>query len=68
MNNNDGMKCPVWKKLTLSVKEAADYSGVGEAKVRLLMDNFPDIILRVGTHQRIKRTAFEKLVLELPDL
>ena len=68
METNENTRCPVWQKLTLSVKEASDYSGVGEAKIRFLMENFPEIVLRVGAHQRIKRPAFEKLVLELADV
>lgn len=64
MNNLTKEKdvCPVWEKYTLSIKEAALYFGLGEAKLRQLCEVRKDIALRVGTHIRIKRKNLERLL------
>lgn len=56
-------KIPWWNKLTLTVKEAAEYSGIGESTLRdRLKDKDFDFILKVGTKTMIKRRLFEKYV------
>lgn len=57
-----GSKVPIWIKLTLTIKEAAEYSGIGENKIRELCQSNPDFVLRVGTKILIKRTQFEQYI------
>jgi len=55
---------PFWKKLLLSVEEAAAYSGIGENKIRYYIkeNKHADFILWVGSHAKIKRPQFEKFI------
>lgn len=57
---------PISEKVTLSVKEAAAYSGIGEGKIRALCENDEnaDFVLHIGSHIRIKRAAFERFIQE----
>lgn len=52
---------PVWKKYTLSIEEAADYFGIGQKKIRKIVDENPtgDFILKNGSNTKIKRGKFE---------
>ena len=55
------------EKFTLSVEEAAQYSGIGEQRLREIMDDNPtlDFILTIGRNRRrIKRPLFEKWILQ----
>lgn len=55
---------PVWQKYTLSIEEAVAYFGIGENKLRNLVNsnrNAP-FILWNGKKAQIKRTLFEKYV------
>lgn len=60
-------KVPIWEKLTLSIKEAAEYSGIGETRIRLLCET-TNIGISVGNHQRVKRKELEKLIQNISDL
>lgn len=55
---------PVNQKLCLSITEAAQYSMIGENRLRNIIDTNPDLdwILRVGAQIRIKRKQFEEWV------
>lgn len=52
---------PIYEKLNLSVEEAAAYSGIGQNKIRELMERPDcDFTLKVGTGKSlIKRKKFE---------
>lgn len=53
------------KKLTLSVEEASELSGIGVNTIYRMMKNPRyNIVLWVGKHRRIKRAAFEKMINE----
>ena len=54
-------KFPIWYKYLLSIKEAAQYFGVGENKLRAIIKENPDIdfVIWNGTHALIKRKKFE---------
>lgn len=54
-------KVPIWEKVTLSIDEAAAYSGIGTNKLRTMV-NEPKcpFVLKNGSHSLIKRKAFEK--------
>ena len=56
-------KIPVWKKVNLSIEEAAAYSNIGEAKIRELA-KLPDcnFVLMKGTVTLIKSLQDRKSV------
>ena len=55
---------PTYRKYCFSIKEAAEYSSIGESRLRkIIEDNEPiDWVLHVGTQIRIKRELFEKWI------
>ena len=57
---------PYNQRLCISVEEAAEYSMIGEQRLRKIIeeDRSLDWVLRVGSRTRIKRPMFEKWVLE----
>ena len=51
---------PIWEKVTLSIPEASEYSGIGIHKLReLTLEPRCPFVIWIGTHRRIKRKAFE---------
>lgn len=57
-------RVPIWKKVTLTVEEAAKYSNIGINKISALL-NQPDcpFVLYVGEHKRlVKREKFERYI------
>lgn len=63
-------KIPVWEKFCLSIEEAAEYFGIGENRIRQLVENnkYADYILQIGNRTKIKRTVFENYVLSLASI
>lgn len=58
-----GEKIPAYRKLCLSIGEAAEYSGIGEARLReLIKEPRCNFVLRKGTQTLIKRGKFEKFI------
>ena len=52
---------PLWQKLTLSVAEASELSGIGQKKIRKLAeDPLCPFVLFVGKNIRIKREQFNE--------
>ena len=53
-------KVPIHQKVTLTIKEAAEYSNIGINKIDSLLrsPNCP-FVLYVGTKKLVKRQAFE---------
>lgn len=50
----------MWKKINLTIDEAAKYSNIGKNKIReLIKEKDCDFILQVGTKTLIKRVKFE---------
>jgi len=49
-------------KLLLTFSEAAEYSSIGEQRLRRYADANPAVnwIIYIGSHRKIKRTLFEK--------
>lgn len=49
-------------KYSLSISEASTYFGIGEKKLRCIINENvgADYILEIGTHVRIKREKFER--------
>ena len=63
------MKIPYNQRLCISIEEAAEYSMIGENRLRSISDNDKykkelDWVLHTGQRVRIKRPLFEKWVLQ----
>lgn len=63
------MKIPYNQRLCISIEEAAEYSMIGENRLRSIIDNDKykkelDWVLHTGQRVRIKRPLFEKWVLQ----
>lgn len=55
---------PVQEKLLITVDEAAEYTHIGTAKIREMMnDPKCGFVLKKGAYSLIKRSAFEKYIL-----
>lgn len=55
---------PTWEKVTLTIKEAAEYSNLGENKLyQLTNDPLCPYVLWSGKKRLIKRREFEKFLL-----
>ena len=57
------VRVPIHLKLTLTIKEAAEYSNIGINKIDTLLKQ-PDcpFVLFVGTRKLVKRREFEKYI------
>ena len=68
IDNENGI--PVWKRYALTITEAANYYHIGEAKLRLLVDNNPDAEFAMlnGNRVLIKRKKFERFLDEATTL
>lgn len=54
---------PIYRKLTLTIREAAEYSNIGINKIDTLLKepNCP-FVLYVGTRKLVKRAEFEEFI------
>lgn len=70
MENKEKKTIPFWEKLTLSIEEAALYSGIGQHKIRELTNSAKGIsfTLRVGRKVLIKRVEFERFISKIPSI
>jgi len=60
---------PIWKKINLTVKEAAEYSNIGINKIEKMLNNpFCSFALYVGKKRLIKRMEFEKYIEKVSEL
>lgn len=54
---------PIWEKSTLTIEEAAAYSGIGRNKLRSLTDSEGcEFVLWIGNKRLIKRKLFDKYI------
>lgn len=52
---------PIWEKINLTVKEAAEYSNIGINKIDNMLNNpMCTFVLHVGKKRLVKRKEFEK--------
>lgn len=60
------VKVPYNQRLCISIEEAAEYSMIGEQRLRKIIEDNRSLewVLRVGTRTRVKRPQFEKWVLQ----
>jgi excisionase family DNA binding protein len=56
-------RVPIYRKLTLTIREAAEYSNIGINKIdaMLKLPNCP-FVLFVGTKKLVKRQEFEEFI------
>ena len=61
---------PIYEKLCMTVEEAAEYSMIGEQRLRKIIEDDKSLnwVLYVGSWIRIKRPQFEKWVLDQNNL
>ena len=61
--DNSTNKVPIYLKVTLTIKEAAEYSNIGINKIENLLrqPNCP-FVLYVGTKKLVKRKEFEAFI------
>ena len=60
---------PIWEKITLTLEEAALYSGIGINRIRELTDSPRcNFVMYVGRKRLIKRKEFEKYILNQVEL
>lgn len=55
---------PISEKYALSITQAAEYFGIGQGKLRWIIENYEgtDFILHNGAKTQIKRKKFEKFL------
>ena len=59
-NDPDISRVPLWKKMNLTVEEAAEYSGIGVSKIKEISNQKNCLfVLWNGTKRLIKRKQFE---------
>lgn len=70
MTDTQAVNIPVWEKYMLTVREASEYFGIGEHKLRDLLDNNIEKNLSVwnGNRQLIRRQKFERYLDECDSL
>jgi len=63
MNEKEDVRVPIHLKITLTIKEAAEYSNIGINKIdsMLKQPNCP-FVLYVGTRKLVKRKEFEEYI------
>lgn len=62
MDAREGQTVPIWKKLNLTLTEAADYSGIGINNLRKLCNEYENtLVLWVGTKRLVKRKKLDEL-------
>lgn len=54
-------KIPVYSKINLTIKEASEYSNIGETAIRkMLSERACPFLLKIGNKHLIKRVEFER--------
>lgn len=58
-------KVPIWEKSNLTIKEAAEYSNIGQNKINsLLKEPRCPFVLYVGRKKLVKRKEFDRYISE----
>lgn len=60
MEEND--RVPIWHKLTLTVDEAAAYSGIGKKKIREISNADNDFVMYINSKKVINRKKLERFL------
>lgn len=60
------IEIPIWEKYALTIQEASEYSGIGEKKIReLINEHIADLdgfVLMNGSKHLIKRVKFNEFL------
>lgn len=60
---NNTREIPVWQKITLTPREASEYSNIGINRIdALLNDPICPFVLHVGKKRLVKRKEFESYI------
>lgn len=60
---------PIWKKINLTINEAARYSGIGRDKLyEIAKTPHCQFVLRNGSHILIKRKEFEEYMSQITEV
>ena len=61
--DSDTEKVPIYRKMTLTIREATEYSNIGINKIESMLKqpNCP-FVLFVGTRKLVKRLEFEEYI------
>ena len=63
MNKSNELIVPIWKKSTLTIDEAAAYSGIGRKKLRSLTDKEDcSFVVWIGSKRLIKRKLLDEYI------
>ncbi|WP_026658393.1 excisionase [Butyrivibrio sp. AC2005] len=62
IENKKTMVVSLSEKYLLTVKEAAAYFGIGEKRIRFLVNENPDLGLHNGDRTMVHRRKFEKYI------
>lgn len=61
---NNKLDIPIWEKYALTIKEASCYFGIGENRLREIVNQdkppVSSLVIKNGTKSLIKRVQFEK--------
>lgn len=62
-SSRNSTEIPIWERSTLTINEAAAYSGIGRNKLRALTDDGDcTFVLWVGNKRLIKRKLFDSFI------
>lgn len=65
MNNSKVERVPIYQKMALTIREAAEYSNIGINKIdSMLKQPGCPFVLYIGTRKLVKRREFEKFISE----
>ena len=60
-NMGKTMTVPIWEKINLTVKEAAEYSNIGINRIESMLNSpMCNFVLHVGKKKLVKRKEFER--------
>lgn len=63
MNDIVIKEVPIWEKINLTIREAAEYSNIGINKIESMLNNpMCSFVLHVGKKRLVKRKEFEKFL------
>ena len=63
MSNMMVQQVPIWEKINLTTREAAEYSNIGINRIEsMLNDPMCSFVLHVGKKRLVKRKEFERFL------
>ena len=64
MDDRQSIQIPIWEKYALTIKEASEYYGISESKLRdfLMLNIKQPFVLKGGVRLLVKRKLFEEFL------